>query len=461
MRKNFRQNFDDDSMSDDHVRIYLTQMGELPLLNKKDEMALAKRIEFARKRYRRIVLSYDACVHKTLIKMQAVQNGTLTPGKVFKSKGKKKPEPPKDLPETIKTLSNLLYENRKSFRSLLLGHNDEEKLSLDRQIRSRRREMFRILESLNIENSLVDNLTKYMWQRAIWSAKNEERAKTREDIHEELQRYMLESCCMSRTMLQFAQEARQRQIQYRDLTKLMASSNLRLVVSIAKKYRNRGLDFQDLIQEGNTGLLKAVDKYEYWQGFKFSTYATWWIRQAVTRAITDHARNVRIPAHVQTRLTELRQLLIDLPHELGKEPTVEDLAKRMQVTPKEIITFLKYNRTPITLDKSIGDGEESIFGEFLEDPNSECGLDNTHKQNLSEEIEKVLNTLTVREKEVLILRCGLRDGRECTLEEVGLRFGITRERVRQIENKAIRKMQHPARQEALLAFLELRNQSTD
>lgn len=456
MRKNSRQH-DDDMMTDDHVRIYLSQMGEMPLLNKKEEIALAKKIEFARKRYRRLVLGSDSCAHKILIKMSAVANETLPPGKVFKSKGKKKPEPPPNLEQIISELSSYLHENRKDFRQSLATNSLEERLILQQNIRKRRWLVYRVLESLNIENSLIDALASYMYHRSKWAFDNEEKAQTRDDIKKELEHYMLEACCIPTVMFQRATECRARQKQYREQTKEMAASNLRLVVSIAKKYRNRGLDFQDLIQEGNAGLLKAVDKFEYWQGFKFSTYATWWIRQAVTRAITDHSRNVRIPAHVQTKLSEMRQVLNDLPQELSREPTPEDIARKMGLSVREVETLLKYSRTPITLDKTIGEGDESIFGEFLEDPNGNSGLENTHKQNLSEELERILDTLTFREKEVLILRCGLRDGRECTLEEVGLRFGITRERVRQIENKAIRKMQHPARQEALLAFLELRN----
>lgn len=446
--------YDDDANSDDHVRLYLAQMGQMPLLNKKSEMDLAKNIELARKRYRRAVLSCDIVAQKAVIQIQAVLDDALPPGKIFKSRGKRKPEPPADIVERLELINTLLIENRQLFSRFMAKPNRANR-KIFRSIRHNRKTIYRHMESLNLENNLIDNLFTYLYHRARWAVNLEKKAKINEEFCEELNQVMCASACLPRIMLQFAHEAKARQTRYRQLTKEMASSNLRLVVSIAKKYRNRGLDFQDLIQEGNAGLLKAVDKYEYWLGYKFSTYATWWIRQAVTRAITDHARNVRIPAHIQVKLADLRQLLTHLPQELGRDPTPDEIAKRMGLLTKEVVTLLKYNRNPITLDKSVGEGDESIFGEFLEDPAAmDCGVKNTHHQNLAAAIEEVLSTLTLREKEVIVLRCGLKDGRECTLEEVGQRFGITRERVRQIENKAIRKLQHPARQEILQAFIE-------
>lgn len=453
MRKK-RGSYNDEFDVDDHVRTYLAQMGQMPLLNKKDEMTLAKQIDFARRRYRRAIFSCDLTVRKAIFQIKRVISGDMAPNKVFKAKGKKKPEPPANIREAVESLEKILHTNKELFLVAKETPSIEKKLEARRAIRQNQKQIAKIMHDLDLENNLVDSLFTYLYHRAKWAARSEKKALNREDVRQELDELTENASAAPTLLLQRAIEAKRRQIAFRQLTKQMATSNLRLVVSIAKKYRNRGLDFQDLIQEGNTGLLKAVDKYAYWLGYKFSTYATWWIRQSVTRAITDHSRNVRIPAHIQAKLTELRQILANMPQDLGREPAPEDIAKRMGLSVKEVSALLKYNRTPITLDRSVGEGDESIFGEFLEDPSPECGLQNSHRANLSKAIADVLDTLTLREKEVLILRCGLKDGKECTLEEVGQRFNITRERVRQIENKAVRKLQHPARQAMLESFIE-------
>ena len=242
--------------------------------------------------------------------------------------------------------------------------------------------------------------------------------------------------------------------QYDAAKRTLSAGNLRLVVSIAKKYRNRGLSFLDLIQEGNAGLMRAVDKFEYRRGFKFCTYATWWIRQAITRAVADQSRTIRIPVHMVETMSRVRNCSRQLLQELGREPTIEETARRSQTTVEEARRVLAMSRYPISLDRPVGNSEDSHFGDLLPDGGAESPATGATQEMLRTRISKVLKTLSYREREIIKLRYGLGDGYSYTLEEVGHIFKVTRERIRQIEAKAVRKLQQPSRSQELVGFLD-------
>jgi RNA polymerase primary sigma factor len=276
----------------------------------------------------------------------------------------------------------------------------------------------------------------------------------REMLQRELDDLMEMTCETPASLATRVAAIQARHSEYDKAMRDLSGGNLRLVVSIAKKYRNRGLSFLDLIQEGNTGLMRAVDKYEYRRGYKFSTYATWWIRQAITRAIADQARTIRVPVHMIEAMTKLRAAARVLLQEMGREPTVEEMAEAASVPLEEARRVMRISRQPISLDKPIGDGEDSAFGDFIEDRGNDSPVSNAASEMLKDKIDTVLKTLTYREREIIKLRYGLGDGYTYTLEEVGRIFKVTRERVRQIEAKAVRKLQHPVRSRQLQGFLE-------
>jgi RNA polymerase primary sigma factor len=481
---------------DDPVRMYLSQMGAIPLLAREEEIRLAKKIETTRMIFRRRCLESDYVVAQAVEVLKSVRAGELPFDRTMRvstAEPNAKDRISARLPGNIETLERLLALNRADWASLEQARRAQDQDTVARlkaAIASRRRRMAALAEECSLRTGRIIPLMRKLRSIAKKMAEldaelrraraahraaaglpesaADARAKAArprkapkahdpEDLavmREELTG--LKSLVLSDVpeLIRLVREINTVFWEYEQAKRDLSGGNLRLVVSIAKKYRNRGLSFLDVIQEGNTGLMRAVDKYEYKRGYKFSTYATWWIRQAITRAIADHARTIRIPVHMIETMSKLRNIQKAIVQACGQEPTVEELADRAGMPAAEVRRVMRISKHPVSLDRPVGESEDSYFGDFIEDQTQSAPADHAAQDMLRDRIESVLKTLTYREREIIKLRYGIGDGYTYTLEEVGRIFKVTRERVRQVEAKAIRKLQHPVRARKLQGFVE-------
>ncbi len=453
---------------DDPVRMYLKQMGQVPLLSREEEVSISKRIEAAENKAVRLLFSvsltnkFQIDVAKKLLDREERFDKIVIDKKVDSRENYFK-----DLPKHIEELENLEEKLAKAWDSAENCDNPS--------IKKRHQTLYKNLESklkdiyvkglkfkLKIFEEFLDSLSPVIREiedcqyklRAIERIGKKTRigdtAQIQKRLDEIRKTYRLDPVELVNLVKEVRVDMREA---HRAKTE-MVRANLRLVISIAKKYTNRGLNFLDLIQEGNMGLMKAVEKFEYKRGYKFSTYATWWIRQAITRSIADQARTIRIPVHMIETLNKVMQVQKQLLQELGHEPTPDEVATEMNFPVERVQQIMKMAQQPISLQSPVGDSDDTNFGDFIEDKGAENPYDMTAYSLLREKLMDVLESLTPRERKVLSLRFGLQDGYSRTLEEVGKQFNVTRERIRQIEAKALRKMRHPTRIRQLQGFFE-------
>ena len=457
-----------DDHIDDPVRIYLMQMGEIPLLSRQEEIAAAKRIERSRTRFRHAVLATDYVLQAAITLLEKIRDGRLRLDRTVEvsvTNVREKRHIMGLLGPNLRTVRHLLERNQADFQVAINKRRPKrQRRQAWRRLVSRRNKAVRLIEEIGLRTQrLHPPLAQLKEISGRMDALSEELARLRRnrqaadrvaEIRKELRYLMRITLESPSTLRRRVANTIDLQYEYDAAKRSLSAGNLRLVVSIAKRYRNRGLSFLDLIQEGNTGLMRAVDKFEHARGYKFSTYATWWIRQAITRAIADQSRTIRVPVHMIETMSRVRTVTRDLLQQNGCEPTVEETARAAGLSVDETNCVLQMSRQPLSLDQPVSDHEDSYFGEFLEDYREDDPLYDMNQDLLKSRIADALAGLNYREREIIRLRYGLADGYTYTLEEVGKIFSVTRERVRQIEAKAVRKLQHPVRSRKLSGFLD-------
>lgn len=456
---------------DDPVRMYLKEMGSVPLLTREEEVEISKRIEKAQNQIERIILRFR---YSTKEAISIATNLISGKDRFDKTISEKEVEDKNVYLKLLPKLAELLKEEDQKLEVFLIQLRDSKLKKTDEAKINEEIEKCRIrtqsyLRRVHCRHNIIEDFGEVVFKaydRFLFLEKEINELKSRAERNKfaaaklgaAKRKLEKREIAGGRTLEEFKKDVRMLQRwmdKSQEAKREMVESNLRLVISIAKKYTNRGLSFLDLIQEGNMGLMKAVEKFEYRRGYKFSTYATWWIRQAVTRAIADQARTIRIPVHMIETINKVLRGAKKLMMETGREPTPEELANELGLTAERVREIYKIAQHPISLQAEVGEGGESQFGDFLEDKGVESPAEATGYFILKDKMNEVLKTLTERERVVLIQRFGLLDGKPKTLEEVGVAFNVTRERIRQIEAKALRKMRHPIRSKQLRAFLDL------
>ena len=448
--------------SDDPVRLYMEQIGRIPLLTRKEEVTLATEVEGSRRGFRHGMLLSDHLLRKAVERLTRLHTGETHFDRVVQvtaSAGLDKPRILARLPQNLQTLTALLERNEAAYQTARAARNEHAKRAAWRELSQGRRRAVLLVEELGLRtdwfeqqlpglvklgqqaNSLRAKLAELIKHDAPVSAQKAVRSELNAILSSVQQRPIGFSRRMDRIQDCFAR--------YQHAKRQLSEANLRLVISIAKRYRNRGLSFSDLIQEGNAGLMRAVEKFEVQRGFKFCTYATWWIRQAISRAVADQSRTIRVPSHLVQTITRVRRVLRSLQHDLGREPTLEEIAKKVELPVEDVQRILIVDRNPASIDKEIGSQAEGKYADLLDSGEAPIEGTKSDQAMMRERIDSALASLGYREREILKLRYGLGDGYCYTLEEVAGIFRVTRERIRQIEARAFKRLKDSDQFDAL------------
>ncbi|MDA1180016.1 MAG: sigma-70 family RNA polymerase sigma factor [Planctomycetota bacterium] len=447
---------------DDAVKMYLSEIGQFPLLTRSEEIRLAREIEESRRAFRLLLLECGF-IQRNAVHLLCKMSDSRLPFdrtvQVAVSDRLEKHHILGRLPLNLSTLEVLLNRNREDFRRAVSGRASQRtRAKAWNSLRFRRRRVVRLVEELGLRieylepwyEQLRTHVLQAVRNKATKSSKNPRRQDARRRWVRLLRRCQYTGPALLNVMKRL-EAAFQR---YHRAKRALSEGNLRLVVSVAKKYRNRGISFLDLIQEGNAGLMRAVEKFEYRRGFKFSTYATWWIRQEMTRAIADQSRTIRVPVHMSTEMSKVRQRYGELYHQFGREPTTEEVARSVGTTSDDVGRVLRVNQVPYSLDQSVGRDDDGRFADLLSDQQASEPSDGAGLRMLQGRIHRLLDRLSYREREIIKLRYGLGDGYNYSLEEVAYIFRVTRERIRQIQDRALRRLQDPSCSAELVGFLD-------